>query len=635
MKFNDAQSRAVMHNKGPCMVLAGPGSGKTTVIVNRIRYLTEELKVPPEKILVITFTRTAAEEMKERYRISSGGNQGVSFGTFHALFFKILRYAYHYDYSNILTEEERYRLLISAAGSSGISFDGENDFIAEISEEISRIKNGGELKKDYNPSSTDKESFFNIFREFEKMLRAEGKIDFDDMLLLTRRLFADRPEVLDFWREIYDYILIDEFQDVCPLQYELIKQVAYPKNNLFIVGDDDQSIYSFRGASPDIMLKFQKEFKSDKNYETITLNVNYRCAAEIVAVSSRLIQKNKKRFKKELKSGRKALFSTGTVRFRKFSEVKKEYEYVVHMIEDQNAKGIDYSELAVLYRTNMQPGSLISMLKEKNIPFTVRDAVPNIYEHWIAKNIFAYLELALMEKEKKQGMEGRDAEEAIDAETGGKWRRLFVSIANRPARYITRETMRREKLDFSVLYQENRGKAYVKERLDKLKYDLLMIGRLDLKASVKYIRKAVGYDDFLKKYASERSLDTDSLFGILDEIEASASGFDTYEAWKKHIEEYTLLLKQKQKDKVKEKETGVSLLTFHSAKGTEYDTVFIIDASENYTPYFKAGKPSEIEEERRMFYVAVTRAKNRLFILHSEERFGRSYEESRFIKDMG
>ena len=632
MRFNEAQSRAVVHNTGPCMVLAGPGSGKTTVIVNRIKYLTEELKVPPEKILVITFTRTAAEEMKERYRIMSGQNQGVSFGTFHALFFKVLRYAYHYDNSNILTEEERYRLLAVATGSQGVSFDGENELLTDISEEISRIKNSGEITKDYHPSSADKESFFKIFREFERLLRAEEKIDFDDMLLLTRRLFMDKPEVLDFWREIYDYILIDEFQDICPIQYELIKQMAYPKNNLFIVGDDDPSIYSFRGASPEIMLKFQKEFKREPGYETVTLNVNYRCSKEIVEASSKLIAKNKKRFKKELASGRGSILSPGTLRYREFEDLKQENAYVVNMIEDMNAKGIDYSEMAVLFRTNVQPGSLISLLKARNIPFTMRDAVPNIYEHWIAKNIFAYMELAETEETKGslQNVKATDPRETDRA----RWRQLFISIANRPVRYINRETMRRENLDFETLYRENRGRTYITKRLDKLRYDLRMLAKLNPIAAVKYIRKAVGYDDFLKKYASERQLDADSLMEILEEIEASAAGFETYSAWKEHIEEYTRVLKQKVKDRNKEKETGVSLLTFHSAKGTEYDTVFIIDASENFTPYFKAGKASEIEEERRMFYVALTRAKNRLFVLHAEERFGRAYEPSRFIKEM-
>ena len=341
MGFNEGQSGAISHFKGPCMVLAGPGSGKTTVIVNRIKYLAEERGVPPEKILVITFTRTAAEEMKERYRVLCGGEKGVSFGTFHALFFKILKITYHYDVSNILTEEERFRFLKESVKQTGISSEPENDFLTSLSNEISCVKNSGGEIQGYKPSVMDRESFIKVLSEFERMLRSEEKIDFDDMLLLTHRLFEKNPEILDYWRNIYDYILIDEFQDICPLQYELITLLAYPKNNLFIVGDDDQSIYSFRGAAPEMMKKFEKDYKKFPGYEKITLGLNYRCAGEIVECSSKLISKNRKRFAKELCSARGGIVSQGTVRFRSFTDHKKENAYIANMIEDINAKGID------------------------------------------------------------------------------------------------------------------------------------------------------------------------------------------------------------------------------------------------------------------------------------------------------
>lgn len=631
MRFNDAQLRAVKHFDGPCMVLAGPGSGKTTVIVNRIKYLTEELKVPPEKILVITFTKVAAEEMKERFCILMGGEQGVSFGTFHSLFFRILRYAYRYDASNILTEEERYRFLRDAAKTAGLGDELENEFLTSLSNEISCVKNSGGELKSYKPGLMDRESFLKVISDFERRLRLEEKIDFDDMLLLTHRLFETRPEILDFWRDVYEYILVDEFQDICPLQYDLITQLASPRNNIFIVGDDDQSIYSFRGAAPDLMARFEKDYKKIQGYETVTLGVNYRCSPDIVECSTRLISVNKKRFKKELRPEKTCFLNTATVRFRAFPDYKKEISYVLNMIEDLNAKGVDYTEIAVLFRTNSQPGALVSQLKTKNIPFSVRDSIPNLYEHWIAKNIFAYIELAMIERRRQ----GDIADKRKAADESPEWRRLFISIANRPVRYISRETMRRERLDFDVLFQENRGKTYVTERLTKLKYDLAMISKLDPMAAVKYIRKAVGYDEFLKRYASERSLDIDGLMGILDEIEASSAEFETYDAWKEHIREYTEVLKQRSKERNRENESGVSLLTFHSAKGTEYDTVFIIDASENFAPYWQAGTAAEIEEERRMFYVALTRAKNRLFILHADERYGKKYEVSRFVKEAG
>ena len=629
MNFNKEQSLAVRHFTGPCMVLAGPGSGKTTVIANRIMYLTGECEVPPEKILVITFTRTAAEEMRERYRVLAGGEQGVTFSTFHALFFKILRYAYSYDSSNILTEEERTRFLRDAAQKAGVANFLDGDLIFALSSEISCIKNrkGEMTARPARSVGTDKKQFEEIYNEFERILRNEKKIDFDDMMLLCGRLFDEHPEILSYWQQVYEFILIDEFQDICPLQYELIKKLAAPHNNIFVVGDDDQSIYAFRGADPKMMFEFENDHKKLKEYERVTLGVNYRCSESIVDCSSNLISHNKKRYKKVLKSGKKGFLKTDTVMYREFSDVGKETMYVVNMVENLIARGIDESEIAVLYRVNTQPGMLVSKLKERNIRFVIKDSVPNIYEHWVAKNIFAYIELAGMQDT------GRtyDANNRTVGRTDG-WRELFLQIANRPTRYITRESLRRQDLSFDTLYAENRDKAYVREKLDKLKYDLAILGKLPPKAAVGYIRKAVGYDGFIKKYAEERMLDAEGLYEILNELEASAAEFATYADWKKHIEEYSEALKKKTAEH-KEKESGVGLLTFHSAKGMEFDTVFIIDASEDYTPYWQAATSAEIEEERRMFYVALTRAKNRLFVLHADDRFGKKREPSRFIRE--
>ncbi|MBO4920852.1 MAG: ATP-dependent helicase [Lachnospiraceae bacterium] len=629
MNFNKEQSLAVRHFTGPCMVLAGPGSGKTTVIANRIMYLTGECEVPPEKILVITFTRTAAEEMRERYRVLAGGEQGVTFSTFHALFFKILRYAYSYDSSNILTEEERTRFLRDAAQKAGVANFLDGDLIFALSSEISCIKNrkGEMTARPARSVGTDKKQFEEIYNEFERILRNEKKIDFDDMMLLCGRLFDEHPEILSYWQQVYEFILIDEFQDICPLQYELIKKLAAPHNNIFVVGDDDQSIYAFRGADPKMMFEFENDHKKLKEYERVTLGVNYRCSESIVDCSSNLISHNKRRYKKVLKSGKKGFLKTDTVMYREFSDVGKETMYVVNMVENLIARGIDESEIAVLYRVNTQPGMLVSKLKERNIRFVIKDSVPNIYEHWVAKNIFAYMELAGMQDT------GRtyDANNRTVGRTDG-WRELFLQIANRPTRYITRESLRRQDLSFDTLYAENRDKAYVREKLDKLKYDLAILGKLPPKAAVGYIRKAIGYDGFIKKYAEERMLDADGLYEILNELEASAAEFATYADWKKHIEEYSEALKKKTAEH-KEKESGVGLLTFHSAKGMEFDTVFIIDASEDYTPYWQAATSAEIEEERRMFYVALTRAKNRLFVLHADDRFGKKREPSRFIRE--
>jgi len=622
MRFNENQNLAITHFNGPCMVLAGPGSGKTTIIVNRISFLTERKNIPPEKILVITFTRAAAQEMQERYRILNGSGQGVSFGTFHALFFKIIRYAYNYDFSSILSEDERNRYLKEAAERSGCDVSSESDFIFNLSNEISCLKNGGGNIDDFKSSVTDRKTFRKIYEEFERILRSEAKLDFDDMLLICRRLFDERPDILEYWQKVYEYFLIDEFQDICPLQYELICRLAQSRN-LFVVGDDDQSIYSFRGADPGMLFRFEKDYRKSDGFEKIGLGVNYRCASEIVGHASKLIEKNKHRYKKDIRAGRSSIVRTSTVLFREFKELKGETEYAAGMIEELIKRGIDPSEIAVLYRVNTQPGRIISKLKEKNIHFCLRDNVFNIYAHWIAKNIFAYIELAQMEN----GLLERDND---------RWRELFLSVANRPSRYILRDTMRKRVLDFEEIKRDYPDKPYVRERIEKLKYDLYMISKLDPVSAVKYIRKAVGYDEFLEKYAGERGLDGESLFDILNEIEASSREFETYQLWKEHIAEYTEALKSRRFErKDKEKESGVNLLTFHGAKGMEFDSVFIIDASEDYTPYWQAATSEEIEEERRMFYVALTRAKNRLFVLHASARLGRKRERSRFIKEAG
>lgn len=621
MRFNEEQNLAVTHTDGPCMVLAGPGSGKTTVIVNRIRFLTGECGVSPEKILVITFTRTAAREMQERYRILAGGEQGVSFGTFHALFYKILRWAYHYDMSAILAEDERNRFIKLAAEKAGIESYGDNNLIFTLSNEISCLKNSGADPDGFNSSVTDRKTFRIIYEEFERMLRSEMKIDFDDMLLLCSGLFDEKPEVLEFWRGIYEYVLIDEFQDICPLQYRLTKRLCALHNNIFVVGDDDQSIYSFRGADPGMLFEFEKDFGKCPGYEKIILGVNYRCSPEISEHSIKLISHNKKRYRKNIRSGRTSVPRTSTVLFREFGDIKNESEYIAVMIEELLKKGIDQSEIAVLYRVNTQPGALISRLKEKNIRFCLRDNVPNIYEHWIALNIFAYIELALIERPQ---------------EDRGRWRELFLQIANRPSRYITRDVMRKRELDFDILMASYKDRQYVRDRIEKLKYDLYIIKKLDPKAAVKYIRRAVGYDDFLDKYANERNLDREGLFEILDEIEASSAEFATYADWKKHIADYTEALKARRFERQeKEKEAGVSLLTYHSAKGLEFDTVFVMDLCEGGSPHRQAVSKDEIEEERRMFYVAVTRAKNRLFLTFSSDRRGKKQIRSRFIKELG
>ena len=294
MSLNKAQAQAIAHKNGPCMVLAGPGSGKTTVITKRIEYLIQKHKVKPEEILVITFSRAASREMKERFHtLCFGKSYPVTFGTFHGIYYGILKWAYHINSKNIFSEEEKKQLLYSVIESLELDTDDEKDFVQEVAEEIAIVKNNRILLEEYHASCCDDVIFRQIFKRYERERKAKRKIDFDDMLVLTYQLFAERPDILKQWQKKYRYILVDEFQDVNVVQYDVIRMLAEPDNNLFIVGDDDQSIYGFRGARPEIMLNFPKDFPGAKE---IILDVNYRSTKANVSCASRVIGNNKERF---------------------------------------------------------------------------------------------------------------------------------------------------------------------------------------------------------------------------------------------------------------------------------------------------------------------------------------------------
>ena len=302
MPFNEAQSAAVSHKDGPMMVLAGPGSGKTTVVTHRVQSLIEKHGVNPSSILVITFTRAAAREMKERFeRLMEGRPMRgqVSFGTFHSVFFRILKLAYQYDASDIIREDQKLRLIRELTAKEQLEPEDENELISSLISEISAVKGEQIDLEHYYAKSCSGDSFRRIYRGYEEQLQRAHKIDFDDMLVMCWDLFRKRPDILSAWQKKYEYILVDEFQDINRLQYQIVRMLAAPSDNLFIVGDDDQSIYRFRGAKPEIMLGFERDYPKAAR---VLLDVNYRSTREIVEASLRLIEHNEKRFKKSLKT---------------------------------------------------------------------------------------------------------------------------------------------------------------------------------------------------------------------------------------------------------------------------------------------------------------------------------------------
>ncbi len=607
MAFNEAQKRAIRHTDGPALVLAGPGSGKTTVITNRVRYLTEKVGVEPGNILVITFTRAAAHEMKERYeRITGTGCSRVSFGTFHSVFFMILKLAYRYQASNIVKEEQRIQFIREQLDHTDLEIEDEGEFIASVLSEISLIK--GELMSldNYYAKSCSQTVFKELYEGYEGCLRKQGLLDFDDMLAMCYELFKERKDILQAWQRKYKYILIDEFQDINRIQYEIIKMLALPENNLFIVGDDDQSIYRFRGARPELMLGFEKDYS---DAERILLDVNYRCVDPVIESAGKLITYNKTRFPKEIHGNR----GKGCPVFiKEWPDPLAETKAITEELRDYHKMGIAYEDMAVLYRTNQGPRLLIERMMEYNIPFHMRDTVPNLYEHWISRNVFCYIYAAL----------------------GDLSRSNILQIINRPARYISRDALDSKVIRWEQLRSFYQDKNWMLDRIDQLVYDLEMLRNMAPAGAVNYIRKAIGYDDYLRQYANERRLKPEDLFEVLDALQESSMPFKTYEAWFNHMDEYKEQLKEKSALREAEKE-GVSLMTMHSCKGLEFKVVYILDANEGITPHHKAVLEPDMEEERRMFYVAMTRAKDRLHIFYVKERYHKRQTVSRFVVEAG
>ncbi len=610
MKLTDSREEAVCHRAGPCVVIAGPGSGKTYTITNRIKYLIEKMNVKPGEILTVTFNKAAAVEMEARFKNSINKSKnninynGVRFGTFHGIFFYILKKAYGFNASNIISEEEKFNKIKEYVMEENVETEDMNEFVSSIINEFGIVVSDMININNYYSSTCGRDVFIKIYNRYNDYLCNNNLIDFDDMMMLCYELLTKREDILNMWRRIFKYILVDEFQDINKIQYEIIKLLAAPLNNLFVVGDDDQAIYSFRGARPSIMLNFKEDYKDAK---MIRLKENFRCSEKIIDASSKLISKNKKRFPKEIEGVNK---EKSFLSIMSFKDVNDECNYITDYIKKMKNDGIELKSLAILYRTNLEPRLLISKLMENNISFMMKDKLPNIYEHFIAKDIISYIKFSLGETKREH----------------------FLRIMNKPNRYISRKIINSEEISLFKLKQDNINKSWFVKNIDKLKYNLSILKNLSPKEGISYIRKVIGYDEFIETYAIEKNINKEELISVIEEIEEESKNFKNYDEWFEHIDNYSEELKKIKRNELMD--DYVVLGTMHSAKGLEFDKVFIIDAIEGITPYSKASIPEDIEEERRLFYVAMTRAKYVLKILYPEKRYNKNTKVSRFINEI-
>lgn len=618
VKLNKNQAQAVAHIDGPCMVLAGPGSGKTRIISQRIVSMVLDHDIPPTRILAISFTKASSLEMKKRtlaYGKDDRLNK-VSFGTFHSSFFRILRRYAGVSLEDLLLDLDRFKLVRSILKYLKISNYNDDD-VLDLLNEISLVKNELVDYRDYDSQSFEQEIFQKAYRLYEDEKKRHGKIDFDDMLIQAYDLLNNDPAILSIVRQVFKYILIDEFQDINRVQFELIRLIAGQENNLFVVGDEDQSIYVFRGARPDFMLEFDQYFPSARH---ILLDTNYRSSKDIVDLSLGLIKKNKKRHPKDLKA-----FSKDPARISYIypKDTDDEARLVADQIFDRvgSQKGADYGDFAVIYRTNRQARAFVDAFMDKRIPFILKDAPKTIYDHWVSLDIIAYLRIAM------------------EIGSGGDWARVI----NKPFRYISKKSLAKAEasMDFlDCLLNDEDIKDFQKKNLEDLYIDLNYVRGLSPQYGISYIRTTLDYDRYILDYCHERRIKSQQIVEILDELEAAASPYRTILDFFKHIDQVREEVK-KNADKTAgsslatSADKGVVLTTMHSSKGLEFDNVYIVGVNEGIVPY-QLGDDSklDIEEERRLLYVAITRAKRFLVISSPLKRFGKKIGQSQFLKEL-
>ena len=606
-KLNTAQQKAVCQETGPMLVLAGPGSGKTTVLLCRISRLLERGLAKPQEILALTFSKAAAEEMKSRFENLNGAS-GVSFGTFHSIFFRILRSRYGWNVEQIFQEEERRSILRNSIEAEKWDIPDLEEYISQFFSQLSLMNSELEQPNRFTPTGMPVEEFRKLYRAYEGYKERHEKLDFDDMLTQCYQLLREDAAVREYWQRKYKFILVDEFQDVNQAQFACLQILAEKHQNLFVVGDDDQSIYAFRGARPDFLLHFPTLYPAAKK---VTLNTNYRSTERIVNLAERVIGNNEVRFVKNMKGIGEA---GDKVTFFLAEDAAKEAAHIAEKIGRLLDEGVPLTEIAVIYRTNLQGGAFARELYKRGIPYDLRDNSGNVYEHWVAKDLLAYLLLA----------ENEESDSAL--------RRIL----NKPKRYIGKDLLAEaETMPYTLLrsfFVCPSLKGWQEENLENLRIDLNQIRKRTPYDALKYIRKVIGYDEYLEEFAAYRRTSAQVLQEIADEIMETAKDCADVRSFREQLERLSLQMKEQSRKKGK-KRNGVALMTMHGAKGLEFRAVFLPSLVEGIVPHEKG--MDTVAEERRLFYVAMTRASEKLCLSAILQRYEKERKPSRFLAEMG
>ena len=619
--LNPAQRLAVTTTEGPVMVMAGAGSGKTKVLTTRISYIIKELKVIPSKILAVTFTNKAALEMKKRVADMLDINTDYMWvSTFHSFCARLLRMEidamppYNKKF-NILDEDDSLKIVKKIIEDLDFDTDYKPKVIREL---ISKSKNF----KNYSIRDPRLLNIFTIVNQkYEERCKEENLLDFDDLIIKTIELFNKNPNILEKYQNQFDYVLVDEFQDTNAMQYDLMTLLARRNRNIFVVGDDFQSIYSFRGAKIENIMKFQTEYK---DYTLILLEENYRSTTQILDLANNIILKNPNQIKKIMFSNKKV----GPLpKYYRATSSYDETIFVINKILEGIRKGKNYSDFAIMYRANSISRSFEDQLVKNKIPYTIYGGL-SFFSRAEIKDMSAYLRLLIHPDDDFS----------------------FDRVVNVPKRKIGKKILENLKikayektLPLYDAIDHYSGNGIAADNLRNFKSTLDEIRNriedLSLPGILKEIYDKTGYDDEIRK-------DMDSYQDRLDNIQEFSSVLkETEEEYEDlgltHFEMLENLLfdlsLRSEHDDIKSDES-VRLTTFHQAKGLEFDTVFMVAMEEEIFPGINISSNEDLEEERRICYVGITRAKNELYLTNAENRmrFGKTeyMVPSRFISEM-
>lgn len=612
------QTAAVIQTEGSLLVLAGAGSGKTRVLTARTAYMLYEKQIDPQSIMLVTFTSKAANEMKKRLLSypnmdKAKINQLVT-GTFHSIFYRILLFhsAEKWSGDKLLKKDwQRDRILKDAAKELGLS---EKEFAFDLAlQQIGYWKNSLIRPEKVKPESKWEQDVSYLYTKYEDYKNQAGLFDFDDMLVGCYELFASTPQLLEHYQQRFRYFLIDEFQDVNKVQYELIKLFSARSKNVCAVGDDDQSIYSFRGSDPRYLLQFEKDFPQAK---VITLNQNYRSTHEIVSSANLIIAANQTRRPKKMV----AQFTTEQppILFFPYDE-EEEATMIVTDLQEKVAHGAHPSDFAILFRTHSGSRAIFERLANSNLPFKIDQDADSFYDRRTVRSALAFLKMSLNEED-------------------------ATALADILPPLFLKQTVLKDIKAASILEDCSFLEAlqYVKTthsfQAKKLKESIGLIRSLKTASplsAIETIEKGLGFQDYLKKRGAEASKLEKSSDDLKD-LKVAAKNFATISSFVEHARHISAMNKEI-KNLSKHFDKAITLSTIHRAKGLEYNTVYVIGAVDGSLPHdFALGNSdtAAMEEERRLLYVAVTRARNQLYLSVPEKRRGKKAHLSRFLSPL-